>query len=337
MIKLSEIANEFGGTLEGEDKAIERLARLEEAGANELSFLSDPRYRKDAEQSNAAAILVKHDEPALAVSVVRVGNPYEVFTTLLQRIHPPLPEPTGIHPSAIIGRDVAISENVSIGPFSIIGDRTDIGAGTILYGHVVVGREVIIGKDCRIHPQVSLRDRVILRDRVTVKDGAVIGSEGFAFHPNEQGVYHSVPQLGTVVLEDDVSVGANSCVDRALSGATTIAKGTKLDNFVQVAHNVRLGEHNVIAAQTGISGSAKIGSNNRVGGQVGFGGHIKVGDRNEIGAQAGVIGNIGSAQKLWGTPAIGYRQRLRIDALLLKLEALFSRVKDIEQGGNDTK
>ncbi len=328
---LSEIATEFHGTLIGDDVVIERLARLEDAQSGELSFLQDQRYRAAAVKSHASAILVKPDEPAIGCSLIRVENPYAVFQTLLPRFHPPLPEPTGIHPTAVIGTNVTLGENVSIGPLCVIGDNSTIGSGTILYGHVWVGREVQIGEQCRIYPQVSLRDRVELRNRVVVKEGAVIGSEGFAFLPDANGVYQAVPQLGTVVLQDGVSIGANACVDRALSGATIIETGTKLDNMVHIAHNVRVGAHTVIAAQTGVSGSTRIGAYNRIGGQVGFNGHIETVDHATIAAQSGVTGSVHDETTVWGTPAIPHRLMLKIAVLWKQLPDLFDRVKKLEQ------
>ncbi|MCX7834473.1 MAG: UDP-3-O-(3-hydroxymyristoyl)glucosamine N-acyltransferase [bacterium] len=329
-MRLSEIAKEFHGELIGEDAEIVRLARLEDADNGDLSFLSQSRYRELALKSKATAILISREEPLLPKTVIRVDNPYQVYTELLLRFYKPLPEPTGIHPSAIIGDNVKLGNNVAIGPLCCIGENTVIGDDTILVGSVFIGREVEIGSNCKLYPMVVIRDRVKIGNRAVIKDGAVIGSDGFAFLPDASGKYHPVPQLGTVEIGDDVSIGANTCIDRALSGATKIGSGVKLDNLIQVAHNVTIQENTVIAAQTGISGSTKIGKRNKIGGQVGFGGHLKVGDDVTIGAQSGIISNIQNHSVLWGTPAFPHQMMLRIVAFWKKLPEIIKRLEKLE-------
>lgn len=330
-MRLSEIAKEFQGELIGEDAEIQRLARLEDAESGDLSFLSQSRYRELALKSNATAILISREEPLLPRTVIRVDNPLYVYTELLKRFYTPLPEPQGIHPSTVLGKDVRIGENVAIGPFCVIGDASTIGKNTILYGNVFIGRNVTIGENCKIYPMVVIRDRVKIGNRTVIKDGAVIGSEGFAFLPDETGKYQPVPQMGTVEIGDDVSIGANTCIDCALSGATKIGSGVKLDNLIQVGHNVTIEENTVIAAQTGLGGSTKIGKRNRIGGQVGFAGHIKVGDDVTIGAQSGVITNLQDKAVVWGTPTFSHQTMLRIIAFWKKLPELFKRVEKIEK------
>lgn len=328
---LSEIAKEFQGVLIGKDAEILRLARLEDAEEGDLSFLAQSRYRNFALQTKATAILVTRNELPLPMPVIQVDDPHFVYRNLLPRFHPQLSEPTGIHPTAIVSHTAKLGENVVIGPFCYIADTTEIGDNTIIYSHVLIGREVKIGTNCRFYPMSVIRDRVIIGNQVIVKDGAVIGSDGFAFLPDQNGKYQPVPQLGTVEIGDNVSIGANTCIDRALSGATRIGNGVKLDNLIQVGHNVTISEDTVVAAQTGFGGSTKIGKRNLIGGQVGFGGHLTVTNDVKIGAQSGVISSIDKQNVLWGTPAMTHQTMLRIIALWKRLPEVFKRIDHLEK------
>jgi len=328
---LAEIAELVQGDLEGESSvAIHGVAKIEEAGTGEISFISNPKYAKYIETTNASAVIVSQDFPDTAKPIIRTQNPYISFLTVLKIFHPTYESiAEGIHPSAIIDETVQIGENAKIGSCVVIDRNCKIGNNATIHHGVVIGREVTIGDNTIIYANVVLREQVRIGNNVIIHSGTVIGSDGFGF-AREGQQYHKIPQVGSVIIEDDVEVGANCTIDRATLGDTIIHKGVKLDNLIQVAHNVEIGENTVIAAQTGISGSTKIGKNVMIGGQVGFVGHIEIGDNTTIGAQSGVSKSLSPNSVYFGYPARPIMQAKREEAALRKLPDLLKKISELE-------
>ncbi len=332
-IKLSDIAAEFGGRVVGDDGVeISGVAKIEEAQEGEITFLANPKYTKFLNETKASAVIVPLDvTEAGDTPLIQAENPYFAFLKTVVLFHPPQPLiAKGIHPTAVIGEETEIGQDVSAGPYVVIGRRCRVGSGTVLMPGVVVGDDVRIGSDCVLHARVSIREKVILGNRVVIHDGTVVGSDGFGFAP-EGGKYHKIPQVGTVVIEDDVEIGASTTIDRATLGETRIKRGAKLDNLIQVAHNCSIGEDTVIAAQAGLSGSTHIGSHVKIGGQVGFAGHLSVGDGAMVGAQSGIHKSVPSGQMVFGYPAKPHSEEFRIQAALRRLPQLLKEVKDLKQ------
>jgi UDP-3-O-[3-hydroxymyristoyl] glucosamine N-acyltransferase len=336
----AEIARVVNGRLVGNGGVIIRgLAKIEDAGPEDLSFIANPRYVRFLETTRAGAVLVVPNLADANRTVIEVADPYLEFLRLLEMFHPRIQwlEP-GIHPSSVVSPTAILGVDVSVGAFSYVGAGAVIGAGTRIFPQVVISAGVQVGERCEIHSHVSLREGVRLGARVVVQDGVVIGADGFGFAP-EGDHYRKIPQLGIVSIGDDVEIGANTTVDRATLGETTIGAGTKLDNLIQVAHNAVVGSNTVIAAQTGISGSTRIGDNCRVGGQVGMIGHLRIGDRVNIGAQSGVGDDVPDGETVSGSPARQHGLWKRIEASLSRLPDLFKRVRRIEAAvfGDETK
>jgi UDP-3-O-[3-hydroxymyristoyl] glucosamine N-acyltransferase len=327
----AEVARFLNGRLIGEsDTVINGLAKIEDAGPHDLSFVANVKYIRFLETTQAGAVLIAPGERRTSRTVIEVQDPYVDFLRLLELFNPRTRwlEP-GIHPTAVIAGDAVIGADVTVGAFTYVGARSRIGVGSVVYPHVIIAADVTIGEQCEIRSQVSLREGIRVGNRVVIQDGAVIGSDGFGFAPAEEG-YRKIPQLGTVVIEDDVEIGANTAIDRATLGETVIGKGTKLDNLIQVAHNVTIGSHTVIAAQTGISGSTKIGSYCRIGGQVGTAGHMQVFDHVQIAARSGISGDVAEGDVVSGSPARSHTLWKRIEASLTRLPDLFRRVRALE-------
>jgi UDP-3-O-[3-hydroxymyristoyl] glucosamine N-acyltransferase len=345
-MKLSEIAKLVGGDLAGNpDVEIERVAKIEEAGAGDISFLANPKYRKYLNTTSASAILIGQNEPAVGgrttpLHLIRVRDPYRSFLTLIDLFHPsPSSVPSGIHPSAVVAASATISSGVAIGAHVVIGERCVIGDRVIIHPGVVLAEGVEIDSDTILYANVTVREFCRIGKRVIVQPGTVIGSDGFGFAPTPDGTYAKIPQRGIVVVEDDVEIGANCSIDRATIGETRICRGAKLDNLIQVAHNVVVGEHSVIAAQTGISGSTKIGDHAIIAGQVGLVGHITIAPHTTLAAQSGIAKSITQPGKTYfGYPAKEHHRALRIEGvirqlpeLLLELQQLQQRVRELEQ------
>ncbi len=330
-LTVAELAKLVGGKVVGDpDCVIDGVGRIETARPSEVTFLANPRYTPHLARSKAGAVLVSPGTKVVGPTLVEVENPYLAFLTVLSRFYPQeLWVESGIHPTAVLEAGVELGSEVAIGAFCFIGRATQIGARTVLFPHVVVGPECRIGDDCRIHSRTTIRERVRIGNRVVIQPGAVIGADGFGFVP-DTGEYRKIPQVGTVVIEDDVEIGANTTIDRATMEETLVGAGTKLDNLIQVAHNVVIGKNCVIAAQTGISGSTRIGSDVRVGGQVGFAGHISVGDGAQVGAKSGVGRNIPSGAVFSGHYARPHSLWRRIEVCLARLPDLFRRVRALE-------
>ncbi len=263
-------------------------------------------------------------------TLIRVDNAYESVAKLLQLYESVKPKKSGISSKAAISPNAQFGENVYIGDFAVVGDGAIVGNNVRIYPNTVVGDGVRIGDNCLIYPNVTIYDGCRLGNNVTIHAGSVIGADGFGFAPSTDG-YEKIPQIGIVIIEDDVEIGANTCVDRSTMGATVIHKGVKLDNLIQVAHNVEIGENTVMSAQVGISGSTKIGSWCMFGGQVGLAGHITVGDKTNLGAKTGVISSLKGGETLIGAPAMDVKQFFRAQAIMRKLPEMYKQLNDMQK------
>lgn len=328
---LSELAVLLGGTLSGSDDVqITGPAKIEEAKEGEVTFLSNLKYKHFLESTRASAVLLAQKPDSATVPYILVENPYVAFVTVLKLFEPEKHTAfSGHSPQAVIDPKAQLGDNVKIGPFVSIGPKVSVGSGSVLYPGVVLAENVTIGVDCVLYPNVSVREDCIIGDRVMLHNGCVIGSDGFGFAPAE-GRYHKIPQIGNVILEDDVEIGANTTIDRATTGSTIIKKGTKLDNMIQIAHNVVVGRHTVIASQAGIAGSTEIGDHVQIGGQSAINGHIKIGDHVVIAARSGVTKTLQEKTVVWGTPAIPITQQKRLEINIQQLPKTLKRIKQLE-------
>jgi len=333
-MKLKDIVAEIGGDIEGDGGVeITGLASLSDAVAGDITFLANPRYASEVAETKASAILVNADWSGdCPCTLVRVDGADSMFAKVAAMISPPpIDYGVGVHASAIVADGVAVGENVYVGPNCVVEPGAVIGNGCVLIAGCYIGHDVVMGEDCRIYPQASIRERVRLGSRVIIHNGAVIGSDGFGYTPDKEGVWHKVMQLGIVEIGDDVEIGANVTIDRARFGKTRIGNGVKIDNLVQIAHNVVVGNHTAIAALAGISGSTCIGEHVQVGGQSGFSGHIKIGDWSGIGAQSGVTKDVQPKTYVSGYPAMDHRKAAKMHAHIMRLPALKKRIKALEE------
>lgn len=328
-----DVARMLNGNLEGDsDIAISGIAKIEDARPGEITFLANPKYERFLETTEASVVLVSVNQKVSGRTVIRVPDPYRAFAKLLTVFHPPeTPLNVGVHPTVTVGERVEIGTGHRIGALVVIGDDCTFGDNVTIYPGTVIGCHVTIGDNTTLRAGLSIRSGVRIGSRVTIQDNSVIGSEGFGFAPKAEGDYEKVPQVGTVVIEDDVEIGAGCTVDRATLGATRIESGVKLDNLIQVAHNVVIKKNTVVAAQTGISGSTEIGEGCLIGGQVGFVGHIKLGDKSMVGAQSGISKTFPRSSKISGSPAKPHREELLIQATLKKLPDLVKCVERMEK------
>lgn len=331
-----QIAQLIGGTVEGNPEVmLSAFDKIESAGPKALTFLSNPKYAHYLPESNAGAILISTDfqltEPT-KVTLIRVAEPYSALAQLMTIVDQLMnPQPTGIEQPSFIAAGVEIPEDAYIGAFAYIGAGSKIGQGAKIYPHAYVGPNVTIGEGTIIYAGVKIYRDCQIGNNCIIHSGAVIGADGFGHAPNPDGSYSKIPQMGRVVIADNVEIGANTTVDRATMGQTVIGKGTKLDNLIQVAHNVEIGENTVMAAQVGIAGSAKIGSNCMFGGQVGVAGHITIGNRVNVGAQSGMHSNAADGSILMGTPVQPARQWMRQQAQLTRIGDLIIKVRELEK------
>ena len=329
---LGEIGRAAEADVEGSpDTVIHGVAGLEDAKPGELSFLAHPRYEPALASTQATAVILA---PGVScpehVQALRAKDPYLALARILHLFDPFQDElPAGTHPSAVIGNDVVKGEGVRIGAGVVIEEGAVIGARSTISPGVFIGKWAVIGEDAYLHPRVVVARGCILGKRVVIQAGAVIGSDGFGY-AFAGGAYRKIPQIGIVEIGDDVEIGANTCIDRATLGRTRIGSGTKIDNLVQVAHNVAIGEGCAFAAQTGVAGSTQIGKGVRLGGQTGIGGHVRIGDGVTAAGQAGIIGDISSGETVSGYPARSHRQMMRIHAILHQLPELLRRLRVLE-------
>jgi len=329
--RLDEIARAVGGTVIGAaDTEIAGVASLEDAGPDELAYVEGDRFADAARASRAGALAVASPISGFARAQIVVPEPRHALVAIVERFFTAPRRPRGIAREVSQGADVSIGPAPSIWPFVTLGNRVRLGARVTLYPGVFVGDDVAIGDDSTLHPNVTVRERCVIGARVVVHSGTVIGSDGFGYLQRD-GRHVKIPQLGIVVIEDDVELGANVAVDRATFGRTLIRRGAKIDNLVQVAHNVEIGEHTVLAGQAGISGSTRIGSHVMVGGQAGFADHVEVGDRAMVAAQAGVFRNVPPGEIVSGSPAVAHHLSVPIHAVALRLPEMRRQLRRLEQ------
>lgn len=322
------------GQVEGDENVVlHGFAKIEEAGNGELSFIANPKYAHFATSTNASALLVSRDfapEGPVRATLIRVDDPYATIAELLRMIEAQKPVRKGLENPSFIAEGVSVPDDCYIGAFAYIGKGVTLGKGARIFPQCYVGDSAVIGDNTVLMPGVKVYDGCRIGKRCIIHSGAVIGADGFGFAP-ANGKFEKIPQTGIVVIEDDVEIGANTTVDRATFGKTVVGEGTKLDNLIQVAHNVTIGRNNVFAAQTGIAGSTHIGNGNMVGGQCGFAGHITVGDFNEFGAQSGIPNSVGDRKRLIGYPAVDFSQFARTQVYLKRLGDLFKKPHNKDQ------
>lgn len=330
-----QIAEMIGGRVEGDpDISISRVVKIDEKSEGGLSFLANPKYEQYVYTTGADVLIVDNNfkpEKEIAPTLIHVENPYMALASLLEMYNKMKLDKKGISALAFVDESAKIGKDVYIGEYAFIGKNVVLGDGVKIYPNVYVGDYSAIGNDCMIFSGVRLYHDTVIGRECTLHSGVIVGGDGFGFAPNEKGEYVKVSQTGNVVIEDNVEIGANTTIDRATIGSTTIRKGVKLDNLIQVAHNVEIGENTVIAAQTGISGSTKIGKNCMIGGQVGIVGHIKIGDNVKIQAQSGIPSDIKDGEIVMGSPAINLRQYMKSYIHFKNLGDLVARIENLEE------
>jgi UDP-3-O-[3-hydroxymyristoyl] glucosamine N-acyltransferase len=328
---LGELAALLGGELQGPaDLYIEGIAPIDQATPREITFITQRRFARLADQSRAAAFIVSQEYARLARPLIIVAHPYLAYARVAALFAPPVRRWSGISDLAYLGPDVALGQEVSIAPLVFIGAGVRLGDRVTIMPGCVINDEVRIGADTLIYPNVTIGERCTVGERCIIHSGTVIGSDGFGFVPQDTG-HVKIPQLGTVVIEDDVEIGANCTIDRGALGATRVGRGVKTDNLVHLAHNVEVGEYSVIVAQVGVSGSTKLGKKVTLAGQVGVTGHIELGDGVQVTAQSGVYHSVLPGQTLSGSPARPHWEWLKIMGHLPKLPDLYKRLKQLEQ------
>ena len=329
-----QIAEFIQGTIVGDENAtVHTFAKIEEGIPGAISFLSNPKYTSYIYETQSSIVLVNKDfepEREVKATLIKVDNAYESLAKLMTLYEQSHPKRTGIDPLAYVAPTAKIGENVYLAPFACVGDNAEIGDNTELHPHATVGRNAKVGNNCILYTNSNVYHDCIVGNNCILHSGSVIGADGFGFAPTPNG-YDKIPQIGIAILEDDVEIGANTCVDRATMGATIIRKGVKLDNLIQVAHNVEIGSNTVIASQTGIAGSTKVGEWCMFGGQVGIAGHIKIGDKVNLGAQSGVPGSIKSGQSLIGTPPIEMKNFFKSSAVFKKLPEMYMELNNLKK------
>ncbi len=331
MTKLKELAEWVGGSVVGDGEVeIVGVAPIEEAQPGEITFIANPKYRSKLTETHASAVIVGNDITEAGKSLLRTANPYLAFGKILTLYSQTPHQPQGVDPRASISATARVGNEVTIHPFVHIGDRSLIGDRVILHPGVTVAEDCSIGDDSILYPRVSLYRRTVIGRRVILHAGVVVGSDGFGYAKDGKKNI-KVPQVGNVEIEDDVEIGANTTIDRGTLGKTIIRKGVKIDNLVQIAHNVIIGEDSLIVAQVGISGSAKIGSNVTLAGQVGLAGHLSIGDNVMIGAQSGVPSDLPPNGAYTGSPAIPHRDYLRMAMSLPKVPEMRKMLNDLEK------
>lgn len=336
-LTIEQIANLLGGKVQGDGSVrVNKLAKIEEATPGSLSFLSNLKYEPYIYTTGASAIIVNEQfkpKKEIQATLVMVKDSYSAFTALLDEYNKHLnASKVGIEQPAFIAPTALLGENVYCGAFSYIGPNCKIGKNVKIYPQAYLGDNVQVGDNTIIYAGVKIYTNCVIGNNCTLHAGAVIGSDGFGFAPQADGSYKTIPQVGSVLIEDNVSIGANTVVDRATMGQTIIRQGVKLDNLIQIAHNVEIGQNTVIAAQAGISGSTRIGANCMIGGQVGIVGHIKIADKTSIGAQSGVGKSVtkpGTA--IQGSPAFDYKENLKSMVVFRKLPLLQKKLDELEE------
>ncbi len=334
-----QIAAMLGGDVHGNgDATINMLAKIQDAQPGQIAFLSNPKYENFIYSTQASAVIISRDfqpKKDIQAALILVDNPYSSFTVLLEEYHKLISyQKTGVEDPSYIGKGSEVGKNCYRGAFSYIGNNVKIGDNVKIYPHVFVGDNVVIGNNVILHPNVKLYAGTRIGNNCVLHAGAVLGSDGFGFAPQEDGTYKTIPQLGNVMIEDDVVIGANTVIDCATfyGDSTTIRKGVKLDNLIQIAHNVEVGKNTVIAAQTGISGSTKIGEHCMLAGQVGIAGHLVIANNTSVGAQAGISKSVKEeGQQLLGYPVFDIKEYFRSYAVFKRLPDLQYRLRELEK------
>jgi len=330
------IAGFLKGELEGNpNEKVNTIAKIEEGFEGALSFLANPKYEHYIYTTKSSVVLVNKDfvpSAGITATLIRVPNAYEAFASLLALVDQSRPRKKGIHATAVIEPTAKVGADIFIGAYVYIGENCAIGDGCRIYPHVFIGDGTTIGKNCIINPGVKIYHECIIGNGCTIHAGTVIGSDGFGFAPQSESEFMKIPQVGNVVIEDNVEIGANVAIDRATMGSTIIRKGVKIDNLIQIGHNVEVGENTVMAGQTGIAGSTKIGRNCMFAGQVGIAGHLKIADGVKIGAKAGIPGDIREENSIvLGSPAFDIRLFQRSHVVFRKLPELKTRIETLEK------
>jgi UDP-3-O-[3-hydroxymyristoyl] glucosamine N-acyltransferase len=332
-VKLKEIASLLRGKIIGppqaDDIEIRGVSGIKEAQEGDITFISTQKYIKDLSGCRASCVIVEEPISDLNITQLKVSNPYLAFAKLIEHFYIKPQKSIGISKNAIVSDTAKIAKDVSIFPFSYISDGVSIGNGTTIYPLVFIGENTTVGEKCVIYPNVTLREGVKVGNRVIIHSGSVIGSDGFGY-VFEKGKHYKIPQVGGVIIEEDVEIGSNVSIDRATIGDTIIGKGTKIDNLVQIAHNVKIGNNSIIIAQVGIGGSTEIGNFVTLAGQVGVTDHVRIESETMIGAQSGIIGDV-TKGVYSGSPAMPHRDWLRVQAIFAKLPELNKKIKELEE------
>lgn len=335
-----QIAQFVQGVIEGDENAtVNTFAKIEDGKPGAISFLSNPKYTHYIYDTESSIVLVDKSvelEKPTKATLIKVDNAYECVAKLLQLYESMKPKKTGIDSLAFISPSAKIGENVYIGAFAYIGDNVVIGDGCQIYPNVVICENAMVGNDCLFYPNVTIYHDCHVGNRVTLHAGSVVGSDGFGFAPSENG-YDKIPQIGIVTIEDDVEIGANTCIDRSTMGSTFVRKGVKLDNLVQIAHNTDIGANTVMSAQVGIAGSTKVGQWCMFGGQVGIAGHITIGNKVFLGAQSGVPSSLKDNQTLIGTPPMEKLPYFKSQAIFQKLPDLYKQIQKLQKEVDELK
>ncbi|PIQ89821.1 MAG: UDP-3-O-(3-hydroxymyristoyl)glucosamine N-acyltransferase [Candidatus Omnitrophica bacterium CG11_big_fil_rev_8_21_14_0_20_42_13] len=342
---LSEIAKIIDGEVVGDGSiVITGLCGIKEANPGDLTFVANSRYLPLIKHTQASAVITSKDIESASKPIIKTENPSWAFAKMVSFLSPNHAlHPAGIHPTAILGKNVKLGKNVAIGPYTVVEDEVSISDDTTIYASCYVGHHCVIGACVLVYPNVSIRERVVIGKNVIIHSGSVIGSDGFGF-ATVRGIHEKIPQIGTVLIEDNVEIGANVTIDRARFDKTIIGKGTKIDNLVQIAHNVVIGENSIVVSQAGISGSTTIGKGVILAGQAGIVGHITIGDGAVVAAQAGVTKSVPANTKVSGYPAKPHETAKRVNACLQRLPELHKtinllkeKIKELEEKLNDRK
>lgn len=335
-----QIAQFVQGVIEGDENAtVNTFAKIEDGKPGAISFLSNPKYTHYIYDTESSIVLVDKSvelEKPTKATLIRVDNAYECVAKLLQLYESMKPKKTGIDSLAFVSPSAKIGENVYIGAFAYIGDNVVIGDGCQIYPNVVICDNAKVGNDCLFYPNVTIYHDCHVGKRVTLHAGSVVGSDGFGFAPSENG-YDKIPQIGIVTIEDDVEIGANTCIDRSTMGSTYVRKGVKLDNLVQIAHNTDIGANTVMSAQVGVAGSTKVGQWCMFGGQVGIAGHITIGNKVFLGAQSGVPSSLKDDQTLIGTPPMEKLPYFKSQAIFQRLPDLYKQIQKLQKEVDELK
>jgi UDP-3-O-[3-hydroxymyristoyl] glucosamine N-acyltransferase len=331
-VTLGELARRLECPVEG-DAAIEirRVAKIEEAGPGDLTFLANPKYASKLATTRASAVIMNGEAMAAPCAVIRSTSPYLTFARAAQVLSPDKPPAAGVHSLASVAADARVDPTATISAFAVIGSGATIGARTIVHPHVVIGDGTTIGADCILHGHVSIRERCTIGARVIIQNGAVVGSDGYGFAQRADGSHEKIPQTAPVVIEDDVEIGANTTIDRPAVGETRIKAGTKIDNLVQIGHGVVLGKNVLLAAQVGIAGSTVLGDSVQFGGQVGVGGHLTIGDRVKAVGQSGITNSVDADEFVSGYPAIANSEWKRSSVVFRKLPEMRKQLRALEE------